>query len=807
MKGPASTHTPQSGTRTPVSALFGRLPLNPGALGWAAFGLFGLWFAWRLIAAWAGTLRLEDQLIVLRYARNLVEGNGLVYNVGERVMGFTTPLWTLLSTIFVAFGGDNAPTWQNAFGVCCLLGTAALAARLLIRIGAGMAAPLAVLLITFDGPSVPRYYFLGMEVYVFTLLYLLALDLHLSRRDASAGIATGALFLTRPEGALLAMMLFAHNWISTRSLPLRQATAAALSVLPWLAFAALYFGAITSATLGAKRGIYSFADYIDHVAGNFNQAAKDLVLAYTTWTPLVASAWFLIGLLACAGIVDLLRRKPNLWPLPAFPLAIVLGYAALGAWPGFTWHFYPVFVTVPVLVALGVNAALLAGLRLVVNLIRRSKIRWPMGRLANLSGGNLAKAASVALLLLAAPLLVHTWSVLRNPHEPSPRDRTLAALGNYLGEHYDEDVRVLIDEIGYIGWLSRLHILDSQGLVTADLNWDVPRIEALDRHVPDLLLVHVDAQTRHAMREITPWMYRPIETFDVSPEYRLYSRIDPEFRYETTPARDALLRYPTNDPAAQPTRIPITPGPDLIGFLDEAINQTESESVDEDKFVFNGWAIDPTDPNGLEAVVFAVGGTTAGFTTVDLPRRPDVVALHGRSFEYSGFTLQAAADRDLVEREGVVALAVSKRGFASRLGYQYQQLRLMKDGTEILPSTDGRKLRIQAPDDQVVGRIDSITSLDGATRLEGWAADVVRAEPPRHVLIYRGGHLLASLGLNSQRSDVAEHFGNPRLLRTGFVVDVPGAPEPETFAHNYRVFAVMERGIVVELPVVGEQAL
>ncbi len=807
MKGPPSTPTPLSGTRTPVSRLFDRLPIKPEAVGWAAFGLFGLWFAWRLIATWAGTVRLEDQLIVLRYARNLVEGNGLVYNVGERVMGFTTPLWTLLSSLFVAFGGDNAPAWQNTFGVFCLLGTAALAVRLLIRIGAGMAAPVAVLLITFAGPSIPRYYFLGMEVHLFTLLYLLALDLHLSRRDASAGIATGALFLTRPEGALLAIMLLIHNWLSTRLLPLRQAFAAALTVLPWLAFATVYFGAFTSETLKAKRGIYTAVDYIDHVAGNFNQASKYVVAAYTSWTPLVASAGFLFGVLTCVGIVDLLRRKPDLWPLPAFPLAIVLGYAALGAWPGFTWHFYPVFIAVPILLALGLHATLFEGTRLVRSLIRRLKTRWLMRRLANLSDTSLAAAVTVVLLALAVPLLVYTQNLLRNPHEPSERDRTLAALGNYLGDHYDEDVRVLIDEIGYIGWLSRLHIIDSQGLVTADLNWDVPRIEALDRYVPDLLLVHVDAATRHAMRETVPWMYRRIEDFDVAPEYRLYSRIDPEFRYAATPAGDALLRYRTDDATARPVRVPITPGPELAGFLDETLVEgPNAESLGEGTFILNGWAIDPTDPAGLEAVVFLLGGTTAGSTTVDLPRRPDVAAVHGRGFEYSGFTLRTAASRELVERSGIVPVAVSKRGLASRLGYQYQQLQHEGQGIEILPSTDGRKLPIQAPDNLVAGSIDVITKLEGRTWVEGWAADVERAEPPRHVVIYRDGYLLASLGPNGERPDVAEHFSDSRFLRTGFNLDVPGAPEPETFARNYRVFAVMERGVAVELPV-AQQAM
>ena len=39
---------------------------------------------------------IDDVFISVRYARNLVDGHGLVYNVGERVEGYTNLLWTLL---------------------------------------------------------------------------------------------------------------------------------------------------------------------------------------------------------------------------------------------------------------------------------------------------------------------------------------------------------------------------------------------------------------------------------------------------------------------------------------------------------------------------------------------------------------------------------------------------------------------------------------------------------------------------------------------------------------------------------------
>ena len=36
----------------------------------------------------------DDQMISMRYARNLVEGHGLAWNPGERVEGYADPLQT-----------------------------------------------------------------------------------------------------------------------------------------------------------------------------------------------------------------------------------------------------------------------------------------------------------------------------------------------------------------------------------------------------------------------------------------------------------------------------------------------------------------------------------------------------------------------------------------------------------------------------------------------------------------------------------------------------------------------------------------
>jgi len=67
-----------------------------------------------------GTCVQEDAFISFRYARNLVQGHGLVYNVGERVEGYTNFLWTVLIAGGMALGADPVPL-ARFLGMACTL--------------------------------------------------------------------------------------------------------------------------------------------------------------------------------------------------------------------------------------------------------------------------------------------------------------------------------------------------------------------------------------------------------------------------------------------------------------------------------------------------------------------------------------------------------------------------------------------------------------------------------------------------------------------------------------------------------------
>src|SRR5215470_11017862 len=56
---------------------------------------------------WAERWVQDDAYVSYRYARNLVRGHGLVYNVGTPVEGYTNFLWTVLAAVPLAAGADD----------------------------------------------------------------------------------------------------------------------------------------------------------------------------------------------------------------------------------------------------------------------------------------------------------------------------------------------------------------------------------------------------------------------------------------------------------------------------------------------------------------------------------------------------------------------------------------------------------------------------------------------------------------------------------------------------------------------------
>ncbi len=103
-----------------------RVPRRPAASLLTAAVLFLLPIAVRLVP---GPRTVDDAYITFRYARNILNGSGFVYNPGEHVLGTTTPLYTgLMALLALPAGGPRrlfpcwpwaSTPWQMPLPACC----------------------------------------------------------------------------------------------------------------------------------------------------------------------------------------------------------------------------------------------------------------------------------------------------------------------------------------------------------------------------------------------------------------------------------------------------------------------------------------------------------------------------------------------------------------------------------------------------------------------------------------------------------------------------------------------------------------
>src|SRR4051794_4120524 len=149
----------------------------------------------------------DDAYISFRYAKNLAEHGQLVFNLGERVEGFTNFSWTVLLALGIKLG--VSPVLASRFlGVAFAVGTLALAMRLSLRLDDERPSPwhaFAPLALAATG-AFACWCTGGLETQLFTFLSLLAWDRLLDEVATGRGQASGAAFalagMTRPEGLL-----------------------------------------------------------------------------------------------------------------------------------------------------------------------------------------------------------------------------------------------------------------------------------------------------------------------------------------------------------------------------------------------------------------------------------------------------------------------------------------------------------------------------------------------------------------------------------------------------------------------------
>lgn len=153
---------------------------------------------------------VDDAYITFRFVQQWAAGNGLVYNIGERVEGYSNFLWIVLLAPF-QLSGANLVAASKMLGSLFSLLTLFVTWRFGRRFSHPLLTPL---LLVCSAPFI-IWAMGGLETQLFTFLLLLASYTYAREEENGAGWFSGLLFgllaLARPEGVLFAGVTILHR--------------------------------------------------------------------------------------------------------------------------------------------------------------------------------------------------------------------------------------------------------------------------------------------------------------------------------------------------------------------------------------------------------------------------------------------------------------------------------------------------------------------------------------------------------------------------------------------------------------------
>ncbi|MGI8550665.1 MAG: hypothetical protein ACR2PL_07735 [Dehalococcoidia bacterium] len=404
-----------------------------------------------------GPITIDDAFITFRYARNLAEGHGFVYNLGERVLGPPTPLDTMLLAILYRLGLHDLPHVALTVNAAADAVTAIVLIRLALHLGLGRWWAGLIGFLFALAPLSVAFAAGGMESSLFTLLVVAAVAADVRNRTCLAGVLAGLAILTRPEGAVLAGLIIGRHLLNRHLPPRSTIIAFGLVLLPWVLFSSWYFGGPIPESIMAKASHYQ-ADPLFNIvtlignlgAPGFNSDAFNAPHGHLLILGSLLLGTFSLGL-TCSQARTLIRygvRHPSTCSLVVFAPLLMLAYILEGFKSAhiFPWYLVPF---VPFCVFGAVAIWRLAARRLPLPLQMFGTmvlVAWV------LLGFNLGSVSNRAVL---APRGLNL-----------SREEAYTKAAGLLSARVPSRAVVALPEIGAFGYYSQSRILDTAGLVS-----------------------------------------------------------------------------------------------------------------------------------------------------------------------------------------------------------------------------------------------------------------------------------------------------------------------------------------------------
>jgi hypothetical protein len=438
----------------------------------------------------------EDAFITFRFAEQILKGNGFVYNAGERVYGTTTPLFTLLLSLWVALFSNDMILGARMLN---LLAAAAVPAftwgslKLLNRSAAERCLVPSALLLSSKLVHMNTN---GMETSLSLALMAASWYTWVGGRMKLTGLLCGLLLWTRIDNLFWLAVLGIGTAIRNPAKAAELGLAGGITYLPWVVFAILFFGSPIPHTATAKWVAYvhpNQAPYWSHL---------ETILKYLSPSEDPARLQLAGGLavlgIACFGICRKGMLRERAFLILILFTAVEILRLTLTRTTFFDRYFIPLLWTTMIIFGIGL-AALWEGIQ----------------------AASKARAVFLSLLLSQALFLAWTGRLLaqdlRNT-QSYRHEASLKALGMWLKHKAPPQSTVLLEPLGYAGYYSGQIMIDEVGLVT-------PSVTDLKRRgigpeayaaifKPDFVVVHCDDRQRIPRDEAAGPEYVLAETFD-----------------------------------------------------------------------------------------------------------------------------------------------------------------------------------------------------------------------------------------------------------------------------------------------------
>lgn len=305
-----------------------------------------------LLLAFYRNVQQDDAYIAYTYAKNIANGNGYVFNEGERVNATTSTLYTItLASVYSLLRWlpfITLPIIGHLIGATSLWVIAFFSMKMFRETGLRVV-PLIFPVLFLANPLLKNA--VGMETFLTLALFILSLYLYSREKLFLLSAVCALAILSRPDSIILPFILMVDYVIRKRRVPPWGPFAIfALVLILWVAFNYLYFRSVLPCTLSVKLG--------QTQSGRWGTGFIFLKgLMSTAWPYTKFTKWPVAISVAVAGIyltvVDRTWARYRVVVLIfIWSLAYLVVYGIILNPPAYPWYYTPLSIPIALLLAL-----------------------------------------------------------------------------------------------------------------------------------------------------------------------------------------------------------------------------------------------------------------------------------------------------------------------------------------------------------------------------------------------------------------------------------------------------------------------